>query len=230
MSRREAPVEVSDDSAEEGVTSEELLARFVAHSKAGRKREAESAFSALHRREKLALRSFVFKAMGGKQPFIAQGGDEVCQDAWIAIAKSAGTFQKKAKFTTWAYKITLRLLAAHVYKKEAAKSVQAPFDENGGQPILDNAPDRASPPPHELEKKELLTGFQEALMKLDEKQRQVFVLRETEGLPWHEVSEIMGAHKNTLEHRLFLAVESLKSLLRGHSPEQKQGASHGTDA
>ena len=63
---------------------------------------------------------------------------------------------------------------------------------------------------HERQFRDALT---EALMKLDTKHRQVFVLKHMDGLSIKEIAEITEANEGTVKSRLFYAIKKLADTL-----------------
>ena len=85
----------------------------------------------------------------------------------------------------------------------------------------DYADGRELQPVHEAENVELGRRIGEALQKLGEDQRMVFILREYEGLDYREIADVTGVNEGTVKSRLFRAKEALRQQLE---PYLKAGA------
>ena len=71
-----------------------------------------------------------------------------------------------------------------------------------------------------LEREELAQALSEALGAIDEKHREVFLLREVEGLSHREISKMLGVPEGTVWSRLSYARKMLREHLieRGMTP------------
>lgn len=65
-----------------------------------------------------------------------------------------------------------------------------------------------------LERSELRAALTEALNTLDEKHREVFLLKEVEGLPHGEIAQMLGVPEGTVWSRLSYARKKLLETLR----------------
>lgn len=64
-----------------------------------------------------------------------------------------------------------------------------------------------------LRKKEFLKRFERALSRLKEEERTAFLLSKVDGKTHKEVAEILGITKKVAEHRIYAALNNLKSEL-----------------
>jgi RNA polymerase sigma-70 factor (ECF subfamily) len=61
---------------------------------------------------------------------------------------------------------------------------------------------------------EFKEALDQELMKLDDKHREVFVLKHIDGLSIKEISEIVGINEGTVKSRLFYAIKKLAAELK----------------
>ena len=61
---------------------------------------------------------------------------------------------------------------------------------------------------------EFKTRLQEALDELPEEQREVFIMREFQGLKFWEIAEIVGTPENTIKSRMRYALQGLRKSLQ----------------
>ena len=61
--------------------------------------------------------------------------------------------------------------------------------------------------------KELQIRIAEAVEELPDDQREVFVLRQVQGLPFKAIAEVVGASENTVKSRMRYALERLQGAL-----------------
>ena len=69
-----------------------------------------------------------------------------------------------------------------------------------------------------LNEKNFSSDLEEILMDLEEKHREVFVLRHIDGLSTNEVAEVLDINHGTVKSRLFYATKLLASKLQMYNP------------
>ena len=142
--------------------------------------------------------------------------EEVVQDAWIGVLRGIGGFQGRSEFRTWLFRILVnraktagarerRTIAmgdpATVGDSEAAVAASR-FDGGGGwisppEQWVEEAEDR-------LEAGKMADFIRVAVEDLPDRQRQVVILRDMEGLTSEEVCgvlEISEGNQRVLLHR-----------------------------
>ncbi|MDX1584379.1 MAG: RNA polymerase sigma factor [Thermoanaerobaculia bacterium] len=184
------------------------------------------AFDILVKRHERALFNFILRSTGRRD--IAE---ELLQETFVRIIKSAPKYQKTAKFTTWAYTIARNLCIdrARKWKKRKEYSLDKHIggdSDDGGATFLDNVVDeKAASGGVDLEKKLFLERLKEALEKLPEEQREVFVMREFSGLKFREIAEVLDIPVPTVKSRMRYALQDLRGHLaayRDHSFDEEE--------
>ena len=136
--------------------------------------------------------------------------EDVAQDVFLKIYRSARTYEPKAKFSTWVYKITANVCLNRLRnEKNAAKSV--PYD--GQDPGDLGSPPGCISPSEEHERNERLTVVQDALRCLPANQRLAVVLKRYEGLSYREIAEILGCSPAAVDSLLQRAKGKLRRFL-----------------
>jgi RNA polymerase sigma-70 factor (ECF subfamily) len=140
---------------------------------------------------------------------------DVCQEIWLTVWKSVGSFRGDAKFSTWVYPIATRRAIDHLRSRKRWFSRFIPFrtdtagtrDADSGGDRVDAAPEAVSAddPRQELERRESNTRFERAIAALPPKHRSVLALREIQGLSYEEIAEQLGLARGTVMSRLFHA-------------------------
>jgi RNA polymerase sigma-70 factor, ECF subfamily len=191
---------------EQDASDEELMLAF----RAGDAR----AFDALARRHHAAIFNFIVRFVGQRER-----AQDVLQDTWLKVIRSASEYAAKAKFRTWVFTIARNLCvdAARKEKFRHAESLDAPRrgHEEGaagavlGETIADSTfdPERGA---HNVTLRPLLL---QALQSLPEEQREVFLLREYSGIPFKEIAVVTGVSENTVKSRMRYALEALRRRL-----------------
>ncbi|KAF0141514.1 MAG: RNA polymerase sigma-70 factor ECF subfamily [Stygiobacter sp.] len=130
---------------------------------------------------------------------------DVVQESFVRIWKHLGSYSKKAKFTTWIYKIVINLcydkLRARKTENERLETIDDGFVSG-----LDN-------PEKQLTNKEQAEIIKHVSNGLPEKQRMVFVLRDLEELTTDEVSQIMDISIESVKTNLSIARKTIRTKL-----------------
>lgn len=180
-----------------------------------------AAFEILVRRHERPVYNFILRSTGRKDT-----AEELLQEVFLRIVRSAPKYEQSAKFTTWAYTIARNLCIdrARKYRNRREYSLNNPVggaDAAGGASFQDQLVDEAgSAAPVEYERKIFLARLREALDELPEDQREVFVMREVSGLKFREIAEILECPVPTVKSRMRYALEALRGHMaayEGHS-------------
>ncbi|WP_342374661.1 RNA polymerase sigma factor [Myxococcus stipitatus] len=171
------------------------------------------AFEALVRRHRTPVFNFILRFVGQRAR-----AEDVLQETWLKVVRSAGEYQAKARFTTWVYTIA-RNLCVDSARKESyrqAASLESPVKgENGeeGRALSDALPDSGASPERGAFNARLRPLLERALAALPEEQREVFVLREYSGIPFKDIAEVTGVSENTVKSRMRYALDGLRRRL-----------------
>jgi RNA polymerase sigma-70 factor, ECF subfamily len=137
--------------------------------------------------------------------------EDIAQQVFIRVWKSARRYVPRAKFTTWLLKITRNLVFnelrrtkrhAHVPLQPELGAEESPLKDD-----LNPAPDAS------LLELELQRKIEEAIMQLPETQRMALVLRRYEQLSYEEIGEVLDLSVPAVKSVLFRARTELRSRL-----------------
>jgi len=119
--------------------------------------------------------------------------DDLFQETWIRVVRSAARFDPERRFSTWLFQIALNLA------RDLARR-RARFDpEPAPEPADEDAVDRMD---RSIDARRLLDALPEA-------QREVVILRMFADLSEEECAEVLGCPRGTVKSRLHLAVKRL---------------------
>ena len=138
--------------------------------------------------------------------------EDIAQQVFIRLLKSAERYQPTAKFTTFLFTIT-RNLVFNATRKKSGKNEYS-FDALEGkwrQSIEDKSSD--SRPDKLIEQTELRQIIDQAISSLPEKQRLAVVLRRYEKMPYEEIAETLGISVPAVKSQLFRARTALRESL-----------------
>jgi RNA polymerase sigma-70 factor, ECF subfamily len=131
--------------------------------------------------------------------------EDLAQQVFIRVWKSAGRYRPTAKFTTWLFRITRNLVFNELRRR---RHFVEPKDD------LPEPTERSEKEPDQvLLEGELQTAIQEAINQLPEAQRLAIVLRRYENLPYEEIAQVMGTTVPAVKSILFRARTELRERL-----------------
>ncbi|MGB7062930.1 MAG: sigma-70 family RNA polymerase sigma factor [Candidatus Zixiibacteriota bacterium] len=132
-----------------------------------------------------------------------QDAEDVAQEVFLQVYKSAGEFRREAKLSTWLYRIAVNRSLNFLRDKKRSGWLRSLSSllEGEHQRVVELPASNSDQPDVALEKKERNVVVQKAIDSLPEKQRTAFVLHKYEGLSYQEIAGIM--------HRSLSSVESL---------------------
>jgi RNA polymerase sigma-70 factor (ECF subfamily) len=133
--------------------------------------------------------------------------EDGAQETMINAFRHLKSFRGEAKFSTWLVTIAMNEGRKRLRKvKVAAETpLEVPTDENEGDFTPAVLTDWREIPLEALERKELRKKLREAVELLPEKYREVFVLRDIEGLNQEETAAALGINVTLVKVRLHRA-------------------------
>jgi RNA polymerase sigma-70 factor (ECF subfamily) len=140
--------------------------------------------------------------------------DDVMQNTFIKVWKALENFRADSQFYTWLYRIATNEALNHLNNKR--KKTAIPFE--GGS---SNADDEDNPfgPSNYLKSDPYFNGddielkLQRAIDTLPDRQKQVFLLRYYDEMPYEEMSEILGTSVGALKASYHHAVQKIEAFL-----------------
>ena len=194
------------------VSDEELMTRI---------REGdEEAFRVLIERHQDRVYGTVARMMGGAGP----EAEEVAQDIFLRVWRSAGTYRAEGKFTTWLMTVVRNLVFTRAGQRKRRRDIDGEdrVDEETGESLMESQPDGSTPTPlANLAYGDLAKAVEEACRELPENQRMVVHLRQYEGMEFEEIAKITGMSLTAAKALMFRARESLKKKLSGYLTASK---------
>ncbi|MBN1478842.1 RNA polymerase sigma factor [candidate division KSB1 bacterium] len=138
--------------------------------------------------------------------------EDLAQETFIRMFMSLHHYQFRAPFRSWLFRIAVNLCRDHLRKKKVRKIItRFQVDENSGeeQSFIDQDQD----PTAFVQNSERMRLISNALEKLPESSRIVFVLREMKNLSYEEIAKTLSWKIGTVKSRLFRARRELADLL-----------------
>ena len=179
----------------EASSDESLLARY---------REGDGkAFEILYTRHRQSLYRYLLGLSG--KPELA---DEVFQETWLSLIRSASQPQGRATFRTWLFQIARNRLIDHWRKHGARQPLYDSYDEQ-----THAVSDDASDPEQLLNLSRDSERLESALQSLPADQREVFLLRAYSDLDLPQIATLTETPLETVKSRLRYAQQKLRRLL-----------------
>lgn len=162
----------------------------------------------------------VFNVAAGFMPN-RQDAEDLSQEVFIEVWRSAGQFRREARVSTWIYRIAVaKSLEALRYRARAKRA--GFFRRLAGldEPEALRQPSPVDLPDAGLEHRERLEILHRNLGKLPDKQRAALVLQKMEGLSQTEIAATLGVSVGAVEGLLSRGRESLRKHLENHYRNQ----------
>lgn len=148
--------------------------------------------------------------------------EDVTQEVLLQVIRKLDSFRHEASLPTWLYRVTVNAALAHRKKKAAqhekqvGDSLENPLDN--GQPTVVRR--WALAPDQQALNRETQQLIEEAIVRLPEIYRDVFVLGDVEGMSNAEIAGILGLSLPAVKSRLHRARLLMRESLAPHFEEE----------
>lgn len=176
------------------------------------KRGDRAAFTELVQKYQQPIYNFILRSVRD----VAEAED-LTQNTFVQVWKSAGRYRINARFSTWIYTIARNLCLNEIRRRS-----RHPADSLDGIPESDDLPARqhedrsATQAPDTLLQGELEEKLALALADLPENQRTAILLCQHEELSYEEISRILGCSLSATKSLIFRGRETLKHRLKAY--------------
>jgi RNA polymerase sigma-70 factor, ECF subfamily len=138
--------------------------------------------------------------------------DEVVQEVLLVLYNKLKDFQFKSSLYTWIYRITSTRSINYLNKQKLKKFLY--FDdistlETGTKEDIVN----------DIDIKDKIKKLDQFLQILPAKQREIFILRNVDGLSYEEISEITGKSIGGLKSNYFHAINKISEMMKNEFEE-----------
>ncbi len=177
----------------------------------------ENAFREMVRTYQDQVYNLVYRMLGNHEE-----AEDLSQDVFVTVFKSIDKFRGDSKLSTWLYRIAANQ-CKNRYKYLARRQFHAakPLDElserdaagRDGGPVMPLQA-QISEPDKIVEGKRLEEAIQREIAALEDEQRLLVILRDIQGLSYHEMATITELPEGTVKSRLHRARMNLKKRLK----------------
>jgi RNA polymerase sigma-70 factor (ECF subfamily) len=147
---------------------------------------------------------------------------DVAQDAFVQAFQQLKTFRGQSAFYSWLFRIALNAAASQRRRtRRKVTSIDTAREQVGSDP-----PDRhpAAAPSHAMETDERRAAVQNALARLPAEFRVPLVLKEIDGMKYHEIAAVIGCPVGTVRSRIHRARTELRERLEILLREKKSSS------
>ena len=170
------------------------------------------AFERLVNRHQKRILNFIFHFMGD-----LTDAEDLTQEVFLRVWKSAGAYKPEAKFTTWLYRIAANLCINRQrslrIRKWFSMSEADSQQQESSEVFIDTAGVTRTTPEDDLLQSELSQQVRKALDALPSSQRLTIVLKIYDGMTYLEISQILGRSVSAVDSLLIRAKKNLQKKL-----------------
>lgn len=138
--------------------------------------------------------------------------EDLAQQVFIRVWKSAHRYVARAKFTTWLLTITRNLVFNELRRRKRHSAVPLEGATEGERLQIED--ERSATPAESLLDRELQKAIDAAIAQLPETQRMALVLRRYQELSYDEIAEVLDQSVPAVKSLLFRARTELRERLR----------------
>jgi len=147
-----------------------------------------------------------------------QDAEEVTQDAFIRAHRGLENFRGDASFSTWLYQIATNLAHNRYWywfrrKRDQSMSLDQPLTDEGDLTLENVMPCEGESPAEATLTREFVDRVSECMSGLNEKHREVLILRNVKNLSYEDIATQLDISVGTVKSRIARARESLRDLM-----------------
>lgn len=170
-----------------------------------------AAFERLVERHRQPMFGYLCRMLGNREL-----AEDTFQEVFLRVIHSRRRYRKSAKFSTWLYKIAHNS-CVDVFRREKLRkmdSLDEPTANTGNEGMLQDVLASGDPGPDEmLQRRQLSDMLKACVGRLPPEQREVFVLRQYQDLPFKEIAQCIRTSESTVKSRMRYALRNLRTML-----------------
>jgi RNA polymerase sigma-70 factor (ECF subfamily) len=142
--------------------------------------------------------------------------EDLAQNVFVQVWKSATRYERTAKFTTWLFTIARNLCLNEIRRRSRhpAESLDATHPDQEDQPKHKIEDLKNFSPPETLLQGELVKKVEEAIRDLPETQRTALLLCRQDEMSYEEIAEVLGCSVSATKSLIHRGRETLKERLK----------------
>ena len=160
-------------------------------------------FGELSQRWQRKIYGFIYRYVGSREE-----AQDLTQDTFVKAYQNLDRLSNPGRFSSWLYKIALNECRMRFRRQYNVTKVPLEEDVHGVPESMAVATPEAA-----LAAKEAESVLRAAFGKLPEEQKTVILMKEYQGLKFHEISEILEVPLSTVKSRMYLGLKTLRRFL-----------------
>ena len=146
----------------------------------------------------------------------ATEAEDVAQNVFVQVFKSAGRYEVSSKFSTWLFTIARNLCLNELRRRSRhpADSMDVGHPEQEDQPWQQFEDKKTFSPPDTLLQGELEAKIEEAMAELPENQRTAIFLCRQDELSYEDIAEVLQCSLSATKSLIHRGRETLKQKLK----------------
>ena len=175
------------------------------------KRGDSSAFSQLVHKYKQPVMNLAYRMLRDLTE-----AEDLAQNVFIQVHKSASRYEVSAKFSTWLFTITRNLCLNEIRRRSRHPTdpLESSYPEQEDQPLRQFEDRKTASPPDTLLHGELEQKIDQALAELPENQRTAILLCRQDELSYEDIAEVLGCSISATKSLIHRGRETLKQKLK----------------
>ena len=170
------------------------------------------AFGVLLQRYRRPVYNFLLRSV--RSPDRAE---DLLQEVFMRVVQRAGDFEGRSKFSTWMYTIARNLCIdtsrKMIFRRHQSLDTRPKGTDGEGGPLVERVAAKQPGADREVISEEIREHIAHAVEGLPAEQREVFLMRQLQGLSFKDIAEIVNVPENTVKSRMRYALERLQGAL-----------------
>ena len=138
-----------------------------------------------------------------------EDAEDATQDIFLKVYENISSFRQESKFTTWVYRIALN----HIYYMNNQKNKELKQFPKAH----DVRTEMNANPSSVLQEKELFESLEKVINSLSPRQKEVFIMRYYNQLPFKKIAQILKKSLGTVKSNYFFAMQKIKKDLQNQN-------------
>lgn len=169
----------------------------------------DQAFAILLSRHQKGVYNYFLRYLGSQEL-----AEEALQEVFLKLIRVRGDYEPSAKFTTWLYTLVRHHSIDQFRREKLRQHVSLDQGLSSDEPLSAHLERAASTPAESqqvLSANEIKTHLFEILGRINPEQKEVFLLREFQGLSFDEIAQVTGTSANTVKSRMRYAIRDIQA-------------------
>lgn len=172
-------------------------------------------FDLLLERHSKGVYRFIYRMVRGNKT----NAEDILQEVFIKVSENRMSYSRDRKFSAWLYRIarnhTIDFMRKESYRMHSSLDKNIGNDDGSNVTYLELVKSGDESQEDRLHGEMIKEQLYEKMNGLKEEYKEVFILREIEGLKFDEIAEITDSNVNTVKSRHRYAFKELRNMLIG---------------